>query len=747
MRKKLIGTSFLRVEGHDKITGTAKYIDDLYLPGMIYGATIRSKIPRGKITCILFEKNIPWNEFVIVTSEDIPGKNHIAHVMNDQPCLAEEYINHFDEPVVLIAHKDKYLLEKAREHIKIETSNMNPVLTIEESLSKEEIIYGKDNIFKSCNIESGNVDSAIKKAYKIVEREYFTGAQEHMYLETNGMLATYDRDAGVTVRGTMQCPYFVKHALIDVFELHEDKIRVIQTETGGAFGGKEDFSSMIASHAALLAFKSGRPVKLVYDRAEDMSATTRRHPSRSVYKTALDENGKLLAMDIDFVLDGGAYSTMSPVVLARGAIHAGGVYECPNIRIRAKAVATNYPPHGAFRGFGVPQSIFALEKHIDDIAVETGFTPDELRRKNFIKKGGKTATGQIIRDDVDLEKLLDRALRLSDYHRKIKKFKKQNASGTTKKGIGFSVFLHGAGFTGAGEKMLASVVSVEATREGKIRILASSTEMGQGKNTALTQIAADSLNISPELIEVVYPDTTIVPDSGPTVASRTTMIVGKLVEEACCGINKTLVERGFLKNDYSSEDFQKACINYVEKNGKLKTSSRYSQPPHIKWDEETFRGDAYATFAWAVYVAEVSVDIITYETKVDDFLALQEVGRVVNPTLAKGQIQGGVAQGIGFTLYENVIWNSGRMLNNTMNSYIIPGPFDLPDIKVAFEERPYEGGPGGAKGLGELPMNGPAPAILNAIENATGISFNHVPVLPEQMMEKLTLKTEQSGDR
>ena len=480
---------------------------------------------------------------------------------------------------------------------------------------------------------------------------------------------------------------------------------------------------------------------MIYDRAEDMVATTKRHPSRTHHKTAVTRDGKLLAMEIDFVIDGGAYCTLSPVVLSRGTIHAAGPYVCPNVRIHSKAVATNVPPHGAFRGFGAPQSIFALERHMDKVAQAVGLTPEEFRRRNFIHEGETTATSQMIRERVDMDRFLTRALKLSDYHAKRERFARENNASngrfSKKRGIGFASFMHGAGFTGSGEVYLQSVVSAEATAEGKVRILAASTEIGQGTNTIFSQIASETLGLDFDSIEIVQPDTGLVPNSGPTVASRTSMVVGKLVESAVTGLKQTLAGSGFLADKYSATEFKKACADYIAKFGSLKTSSTYQPPPNVHWDDEKYQGDAYGAYAWAIYVAEVSFDELTYEARVEDFVALQEVGRVLNPVLAAGQIEGGVAQAIGFTLFENVVWKEGRMANNQMTNYIIPTPADIPPIRVYFEENPYTYGPGGAKGIGELPMDGAAPAILNAIENATGISFTRIPLMPEQLMDRM----------
>ncbi|MBI3663953.1 MAG: xanthine dehydrogenase family protein [Acidobacteria bacterium] len=739
-----MGQAVPRKEGRDKVTGRARYVDDLVFPGMMYGATVRSPVARGRIRAIHFDENIPWQEFTVVTAQDIPGENCVALILHDQPCLAAEIVNHPEEPVVLLGHPDKHLLEEARRAVRLETEPLPAVFTIEDSLAKKEIIWGEDNVFKSFLVEKGDVDSAWARAEIVVEGEYETGAQEQLYIEPNGMIAVANPDEGVTVWGSMQCPYYVHKALVPLFGLSKDKVRVIQAETGGGFGGKEEYPSMIAAHAALLAWKAGRPVKLIYDRAEDMAATTKRHPSRTRHRTGVTRDGKLVALEIDFVIDGGAYCTLSPVVLSRGTIHAAGPYECPNVRIRSRAVATNAPPHGAFRGFGAPQSVFALERHFDQVAKACGLAPDEFRRRNFVHAGGTLAVSQVIHENVDLPQLMERAFAESDYHAKRARFARENRDARVKKGIGFAAFLHGAGFTGSGEEYLASVVAVEATAEGRVRVLAASTEIGQGANTVFTQIAADTLGLDPELIDIAPPDTAAVPNSGPTVASRTTMIVGKLVESAALGLKQTLVssglpgERGGPEGrPCTSEEFQRACAEYIRKHGALRATCQYAPPPGIKWDDEKYQGDAYGAYAWAVYVAEVSVDTVTYEIRVDDFVAVQEVGKVIHPVLATGQIEGGVAQGIGYALYENVVWREGRMVNAQMTNYIMPTSADVPPIRVFFEENPYPFGPGGAKGIGELPMDGPAPAIVNAIEQATGASITRIPVTPEVLMEAL----------
>jgi CO/xanthine dehydrogenase Mo-binding subunit len=739
----IIGKSVPRKEGRDKVTGAARYIDDMSLPGMFYGATVRSQIPRGVIKKISFGSQFNWNEFVIVTAKDIPGKNCIALIGDDQPCLADGRVNHPEEPILLLAHADQHILRKAIDAVSIEYEPLPAIFTIEESERRSPIIWGTDNVFKTFLIAKGDVDRVWEKAGYVVEGEYTTGAQEQLYIENNGVIASFDGELGITVWGSLQCPYYVHKALMALCSLPAEKVRVVQAETGGAFGGKEDYPSMIAGHAALLSMKSGRPVKIIYDRSEDMTATTKRHPSRTHHRTAVSKEGKILGGEINFTIDGGAYATLSSVVLSRGIIHAGGPYYWPNVRIRGKAVATNAPPHGAFRGFGAPQSLFAMERHMDRIAQAVGLSPVEIRRRNFLKPGQTTTTEQTVREEIDLGKLLDRALELSDYSAKKTRFSRQNNTGPLavptvdpiKRGMGIAAFLHGAGFTGSGERYLASVVGVEGCADGTVRVLVSSTEFGQGTNTVLCQIAAEALDLPYDCVAIAQADTNQVPNSGPTVASRTAMVVGNLVRSAAIGVRQTLIGSGALSDSYSPEEFLAACQHHVAEHGELRSYARYEAPEGVFWDDEKYRGEAYASFAWAIYVAEVAVDLSTYSARVEDFVALQEVGKVLHPILAKGQIAGGVAQAIGFALYEKVVWQNGRMQNGQMTNYIMPTSADLPQIRVFFEEMGNVHGAYGAKGIGELPMDGPAPAVVNAIEDALGTRFDSIPLLPEDIFE------------
>jgi CO/xanthine dehydrogenase Mo-binding subunit len=696
--KRAVGTNVLRKDGADKVSGRARYLDDLTFPNLLYGRTIRSTIPSGEIATV----NYPFDRrgFTVVDYRDIPGRNFVALIEEDQPCLAERVVRHVAEPVILLAHADRDVLATATVDISYRpsTANYDP----EQSTIS----------FKHVAIDKGDIGRGLDEADRVIEGEYRVGHQEQLYIEPNGVIAVPDRSQAITVYGSMQCPYYVHRALKVLLGFSDEQVRVVQTETGGGFGGKEEYPSMIAGHAALLALKAGRPVKLVYDRVEDLLATTKRHPAIIRHRTGVKRDGRLTAIDIDAVFDGGAYATLSAVVLSRGMIHATGPYRCDHVRIRGRAMMTNTPPNGAFRGFGAPQTQFATEVHMDRIAEALQLDPVRVREINAFRPGDVTATGQRLGKDCSALAVLREAVKRTNFKQKRRSLK---GSG---RGIGLSLFFHGSGFTGSGEVKLASRASLALTEHGA-RILVASTEIGQGTRTMLAQIAADTLGVPYDAIDVNEADTGIVPDSGPTVASRTCMIVGRLVQRAAEDLKARL---GTLTPK-----------QYLHKHGPLTVTAQYEKPADIVWDDATYRGDAYESYGWACDVVEVRVDPITWQVTPTAFTTVHEVGRAIHPGLARGQIEGGSAQGIGYAILEDVVMRDGRMANNQLTNYIIPTTLDTPKIDVVLLENPYPRGPFGAKGVGEMPIDGPAPAVVNAIRHA-GVDVREIPATPEKIM-------------
>lgn len=721
-----------RREGLAKLTGRERYLDDLPADECLWAATVRSPAPRGRVEEIRFGDGFDWSQFVIVDHRDLPGPNAVALIENDQPVLAGRYVRHVHEPILLLAHPSRDLVRRAAQAVQVLVDPDPPVFDFRQSPEPSQIQHGDDNVLKHLQIEKGDVERAFARAPHVVEGVYETGAQEHVYLENQAMMAWLEDDV-LIVMGSMQCPYYVLNALMYALERDARRLRVIQAPTGGGFGGKEEYPSTIALHTALLALKANRPVKMVYDRGEDMAATTKRHPSRVHHRTAVDASGRLLAQDIEVLIDGGAYVTLSPVVLSRAVIHAAGPYFCEHVRIKGRAVLTNAVPFGAFRGFGAPQVQFASERHMDVIARTLGIDPVELRRINLLRDGQTTSTGQVIRDGTDRVAVMDRALQLARYRDRQAEHAAFNAAhATRRRGVGLATFYHGAGFTGSGEVVLQSVVHLAGLPDGRVEILSANIEMGQGAITVFTQIAAERLGYDPDDVVVAAADTARVPNSGPTVASRTTMIVGRLIERACDDLRHRLG----LGEAAQGRAVRDAIVRWhrEQPGATLVGRSQYEKPAEVEWDEQTYRGDAYGTFAWATYVAEVEVDVRTYETRVIDFTAVQEIGKVLNPTLARGQVQGGVVQGIGWALLEECKFENGAMRNNQLTNYLIPTSDDVPPIRVEFMENPYPHGAQGAKGLGELPIDGPAPAVVNAVAAATGCDSRTIPLTPERLM-------------
>lgn len=693
-----VGRSLPRRDGRDKVTGAAKYIDDLAFPGMLHGRTIRSTIACGRIRSV--DLLTDPSGLTVVDYRDIPGRNVVALIGDDQPCLAEHVVRHCAEPILLLAHADRERLIAAEVDVQYEPSE--PVFDPLRS----------PNVFKSIAIHKGDIEAGFAGADEIVEGEYCVGHQEHVYIETNGVIAV-PANGGVTVYGSLQCPFYVHKALRVLLGLPAERVRVVQTETGGGFGGKEEYPSIIAAHACLLALKSRRPVKLIYDRAEDMLATTKRHPGVIRTRTGVTRDGRLTAIDVNVVLDGGAYMTLSPVVLSRGVIHATGPYRCDNVRVKGRVVMTNTPPNGAFRGFGAPQTQFASEVQMERIAERLGMDPVHLREINALRAGDTTATGQVLGRDTSALAVLRDAVARTDFKRRRRELR------GTRRGLGLALFFHGAGFTGSGEVRLASKATLELTERGA-RILVASADIGQGSRTVHAQIVAETLGVPYDAIDVARADTALVPDSGPTVASRTSMVVGRLLQRCAAEMRQTL---GRL-----------TPREYLKRHGPLVVTKQYEAPTAATFDEDTYTGDAYGTYAWACDVAEVQLDPVTYEIHPVRITAVQEIGKALNPTLAAGQIEGGTAQGLGYALLEEVVMRDGRMANAQLTNYAAPTTMDTPRIDVVIQERAYRHGPFGAKGLGELPFDGVAPAVANAVRHL-GLDVRALPLTPERVMD------------
>ncbi|HEX2625953.1 MAG TPA: xanthine dehydrogenase family protein molybdopterin-binding subunit, partial [Candidatus Limnocylindrales bacterium] len=591
----------LRREGPAKLTGAAKYTDDLVFPGAWYGTTIRSTEARAKLVAIELDPDVDWSKVVVATAADVPGENIVSSIKDDQPILVPigGEIRHHAEPVALLAAADRETLRQLKSRITLVTEPLEPVFDPEQS----------DHVFAHYEVKSGDLAMGFAGAEVIVEGRYTVGHQEQLYIENNAMIAVPSEDGGMVIHGSMQCPYYVHKAMKRALRLTSVQARVIQEETGGGFGGKEDFPSVIALHASLLAIKAKRPIRMIYERHEDIVGTTKRHPAVVHAKWGFDAGGRLVAQDIEVVMDGGAYCTLTPVVLSRGLLHAGGPYRCPNVRLRGRATRTNTAPNGAFRGFGAPQTEFAAELQMARAAERLGISPAEIRRRNVYRLNDVTPTGQVLRESVAGEEVLEQALAASYFERVHARTqadaRDRGGSGTipsgalrsgdrrTADGIGVALAWHGAGFTGSGEVYLASVASVEVTAEGQIRVLTANTEMGQGTKTVFPQMVAAELGVPVEWVEYAPQDTAQVLDSGPTVASRTVMVVGGLVIKAARRLKEAVEARS------DGVPFHEAFRDDARAHGATRIDQKFEPYPGVEFDDATYQGDAYPAYGWA----------------------------------------------------------------------------------------------------------------------------------------------------
>ena len=740
-----VGKSEIRKDAFSKVTGRSLFINDVKFPAMLYAATVRAPKPHIKILSIDDSAAKKLNGVQgIYYAKDVPGDNRVPLVFQDYPFLAEGTAKFQGQAVGLVAAEDPETAKLAAAMVKIKYRELPAVFDPLEAMKKNSPkIYGKDNIFKKFTVKKGDV----KKAGADIEIEdvFSVNYQVHAYLETQGAIAVPRDDGGMDVYGSMQCPFYVQDAVAKVLGQTYNKVTIIQQTTGGAFGGKEDVPSIVCGHAAMLARLTGRPVKLIYGREEDFRSMSKRHPGWARIKYGAKKNGKIVSCKVKYVLDGGAFATLSPIVLWRGTVHASGPYEIDNVLIETYAAATNKVPCGAYRGFGQPQIAFANESLLDMLAEKLNMNPARLREINAIKKGGTTATNQKITESIGLRKTLALAKKSAGWSRKWKK--PSSKKGVKKYGIGMASSIYGVGLGAGGQHLAKSGSFVQIEPDGSVLIAVGNTEMGQGARTVLSQIAAETLGAPYELVDMMPTDTSRVPDSGPTVASRTTVMRGTSIMQACKAI------RGRIDKVVRQELNEKGKV--LSKNGFYKAGNKkaayadiiarcWAQRVHLSqagwfrvegttFGEKDGQGNPYFVYTWSTMIAEVEVDTETGLVEVLNFISAHDIGKAVNPQQVEGQIQGGGLQGIGYALSENLVVDGGCMRNPDFAGYIIPTAMDSPDIVPIIVEEKYPKGPYGAKGLGEPPLICAAPAIANAVYNATGKRLNDLPLIPERV--------------
>ena len=721
----IVGERIRRPDAPDKVKGSALYIEDLDFTGSLWGAVLRSPHAHARIARLdVGRARTITGVRAVLTAKDIPGQNLIPMIQADWPVLAADFVRHVGEGLALVAAETREAMAEALHSIAVEYEPLPALLDMEEALRAGEVI-------SHWKVRRGETAAAMLRSdLVVVEGTYRTPYQEHAYIEPNGMIAVPDGQGGVVVYGSMQCPFYVQKAVASALGLDLARARIVQTVTGGGFGGKEDAPSAPGAQVALLAQATGRPVRMILSREEDMAVMSKRHPGRIHMRTAATPDGQLVAAEVDYLLDGGAYATLSPVVLFRGTVHACGPYRVPNVKVDSRVVRTHKVPCGAFRGFGEPQVVFACESQMDLLAERLGMDPLVLRLKNALAEGDETITGHKLTASVGFGDVLDKVAASSDWTRKRAEYEKD--SGLVRRGIGIAACYYGVGLGAMGKHLNPAGASVVVSADGSVTVAVGTTEIGQGMITVLSQIAAEALGCPVEVVRLMEADTSRVPDSGPTVASRTTVMSGNAIRDAAAKIRAAMepvvADAGL--------GWRQAVALCVQKQVGL-AAHGWAVPPATTFDLATGQGEAYICYSFSANVIEVEVDEETGQTRVLAVHSGHDTGKVINPTTGEGQIEGGVVQGLGYALVEEHVLKDGRIVNDQFSTYIIPTSLDVPEIRSILVEHPYPWGPYGAKGLGETPIIAVAPAVTAAIHHAVGVRLDEIPATPERVWAAL----------
>lgn len=710
MQATKIGDRIVRVDAVQKARGEAVYVCDMTLPNMQYAYMVRSTIARGRIKAIHVPE-LPEG-YYFISAKDIPaqGKNELWMIAKDWRCFAEDYVLYVGETIGLVVGPDRSVLKRIKAQIKIDYEEQTPAVTIDDGIHcVGGPMFPEKNSNVMCELfcEKGRpMDEVFAEADEVFEETIETPYQEHVHLETNSAIADME-DGKFVFYASAQCPFYIRKSIAGLLDIPYDDIIVRQCTTGGAFGGKEHFPDVLCGALLVAENKIRKPIKMVFDREEDTQFSVKRHPSKCIYKTAV-KDGKITGVYGHIYYNCGAYLSSSYVVLQRGVFHGNGVYTFDNTYLKGEGIGTNMFPSCAFRGFGAPQTLFAIETHLDHLAHHLGVDPLEFKMQYLAKKGDETTTNGHIIEEVKLPEMLDIITRESDYWRKAKEYKPGCG-----RGIGIALYNHGGAFTGNGEQAIIKAHARLVKTGDRVSIQVGSTEMGQGFKTSLRKICAATLGVSIDQIEYLDPDTSKVVDSGPTAASRSTMVVGRLVERAA----------------------QEMKVRWDE--GDFTTEVEYEHPDGYPWDQTTFRGDAYLGYGWGVACVEVEVDKLTNEVKTLGVWSSHEIGKAIDELIVHGQINGGILQSLGYGSMEKLEVKGGRFKQKSMSDYVIPTSMDFPKQFYHIQENPYPWGPYGAKGMGELVFNGASAAYVDAVERALNTRFTSIPIPPEAIEEAM----------
>jgi CO/xanthine dehydrogenase Mo-binding subunit len=761
-KHKIIGKSERRVDAWGKVTGRAKFAEDYTVGHQLWGKVLRAKHPHAKILSIDISQavSLPGVEAVL-TSKDIPGVKAFGIVTKNQQILAEDRVRYLGDGVALVAAASREIAERAIALIAVEYEPLPVVSDPEEAMKPgAPIIHDDKNEFVHHKVRKGDIVKGFAEADFVIERKFKTQFIEHSYIEPECVLAEPAEQGGVKITGSIQNLFSSRRSVADALKIPLNRVQIIQATLGGSFGGKDEVMTSMCCRAALLAMKTGKPVKMVNTREESMLESYKRHPYVMYYKWGARNDGTITAMEIRCIADGGAYSSMSPFVTWRSVVQATGPYYCENVKTDVYAAYTNNNYTGAMRGFGSPQVNFAIESMMDELAEHVGMSPLEIRLKNGFEGGAVTATGQKLTHTVSLKQVLKEAAQAIDFSRKWKEFRGAK-EGEKKRGVGLACSYRGVSLGAEGTDAAETIVSVQT--DGSVIVSSGVTDMGQGAQTQMSQIAAEVLGISMDRIQFLNTNTSRVADSGPTVASRGTIMGGSAAKNAAEKVRETLLEVGAemtgiemnvldLSDNYlikrgtserlaSFGELTNACFN----KGKPMIGLGWHRSPPTSWHEEEGKGEAYFTFVYGANAAEVEVDTGTGKVDVVDFVSVHDVGKAINRGMVIGQMCGGVAMGLGYGLLEDFEIEDAIPKQLNFDEYLIPTSMDVPRIKTTIVENEDPMGPFGAKSVGEPTNELAAPAIVNAIFNATGRRVYEIPATLERVL--LGHKLSRSGKR
>ena len=748
-RLNIIGKREKRVDALGKVTGAAKYAADYNLPHQLYAAVKYAEYPHAKIISINTDavSNLS-GVHAILTYKDVPGKNHFGLIPNIR-ILADDRTRYLGDVVAIVAAESEKRARDAVKLINVEYEVLPGIFDPEVALKPgAPKIHDDDNEIVHHKVRKGNVESGFKEADFFIENRFTTQAIEHAYIEPEAALAWPDEQDGMKIIGSLQNFYTSHKVIAATLDLPLSKVQIIQSTMGGSFGGKDESATMLAARAALLAQKTKRPVKLVNSREDSILQSYKRHPYIMYYKWGCKNDGTITAMEIRAIADGGAYCAMSPFVTWRSVVQATGPYYCPNVKTDVFAAYTNNNFTGAMRGFGSPQVNFAIESMMDELADRVGKSPLEIRLLNGFENGAITATNQKLNHKVSLKQVIQKAAEVTDFENKwLAVRKKKNKKQKIIRGIGLSCAYRGVSLGAEGVDAPSSIVYVQP--DGSISLSSGIIDMGQGAQTAMSQIAAEVLGVSMERMHFQEPDTGRVADSGATVASRGTIMGGgamKIAAEKIRSIMKNVIsdklnlpsDKVLFKDDQVLLDGTKVCsfddaVDWCYAAGKPLFVNGVRHIAVTSWDEENGTGDAYFTFVYGANVAEVEVDTETGKVNVVNFTSVHDVGKAINASTVEGQIFGGVAMGQGYGLLEEFIQENGAAKTINFDEYYIPTALDVPHMQAVIVENEDKFGPFGAKSIGEPALEMVAPAIANAIYNAVGKRIFNLPANLEEV--------------